>query len=349
MTAADIVTLHPAAAADPFGVARARLKTFLQDYALLDSLAQFDAHGDAFPFVPRQQVVPHRQAPAPELPYQNTALVVCMDGELPQALVRHFRLRPSNQVRWTNIRGMLPNLDLAGYKANHNRLDTPESEQLLRRLLPLDYALLIGRPSLPDGSAGPVQLTHMHVKIERLTDNAIRDLARSLGYVRRSLMERGEDFAEVLEGKFFEYYGASSPASGRKSAAAMAAQLLGAGSMRFAVFVAGQQDCRLTVLDESPLLRQSMLIAPARGEPLRTPAGRPLGDDALARYRIAGRRDDAFLYEAVFRRTAAGRSAGGLLREADVLQPWLELAEERLLAPPPGAEPALSVAWAADA
>ena len=71
-------------------------------------------------------------------------------------------------------------------------------------------------------------LTHMHVKVERLTDTAIKELGKELGYVERRLFERGEDYVDALESKFFEYFGFSANAAGRKSAAAMAAQLLSA-------------------------------------------------------------------------------------------------------------------------
>ena len=40
-----------------------------------------------------------------------------------------------------------------------------------------------------------------------LTDTAIKELGKELGYVERRLFERGEDYVEALENKFFEYFG----------------------------------------------------------------------------------------------------------------------------------------------
>ena len=342
MSGAEIVSLRPADDGLPFAACHARLAGFLQRYALVESLAAFRAHGLSFPFVGRDTVLPHRRPPGPELAYQNTALLVCIDGMLPPALVKHFRLRPSNQTTWGNIRRIAPTVDLAGYKAVHNRIDAPECLGLLRQLLPLDYALLVTRPS----AGAPLHLSHMHVKVERLTDNAIRDLGRKLGYVRRSLMERGEDFAEALEAKFFEYYGFRAPASGRKTAAAMAAQLLAGHVERYSVFIAGQQDNRLTVLPEGPLVQQYMLVVADATQPMFHPDGTRLSEATLGDYGLPGWDPPVLLFEATFRRTAAALPSQTYPREAEVLEPWLALVGERLM-PPEGSRLApLQVRWA---
>ena len=66
------------------------------------------------------------------------------------------------------------------------------------QLLPLDYALLVERPLDEASEMQPSELTHLHVKVERITDNAIRDLGSQLGYIQRSLFERGEDYVRDI-------------------------------------------------------------------------------------------------------------------------------------------------------
>jgi hypothetical protein len=132
----------------------------------------------------------------------------------------------------------------------------PNFTNLLDRVLDIDYALLMQKLVNED----IITLSHIHVKVERLTDNAVRLMARDLGYIKRSLYEKGEAYADKLEQKFYEYFGFSSNASGRKCAAAMAAQLLSHENLEFSVFASCQEDCHLTVLNQSNIITKYMLI-----------------------------------------------------------------------------------------
>jgi len=342
-----VIPLPLAEREDVFETGRRWLTRLLVRYALLDSLERYAAHGQPYPFVAREEVLPHRQRLEAESPYQNSALLFCIDGTLTARLNRHFRLRSSNQVTWGNMRRLAPSLDLTGYRTVQNRLDGQDAEALLRKLLPLDYGLLVERPLVGYGGAlGPATLTHLHVKVERLTDNAIRDLARALGYVRRSLFERGADYAEALEAKFFEYYGFPAAASGRKGAAAMATQLLAGAGGRFGVYTVGQQDGRLCVLDDGPYIRQYMLIAP-QDDALPQPLG-GLSGDGLWHRRLPVPEQRIWLYQVELERTAAAVPASGLRKDLDVAEPWLRIRREFLHGPPGAGLPPLAVAWAAD-
>ncbi len=332
LTAADMP-------ADAFLANRAKLTNQLLCHSLIDSFHRFTADGKAYPFIAADHLLPSLGRARIEHRHQATVLMFMIDGVLPRPLNKHFRLRASNRVSWRNIQRLAPDLDLSEFKAAHCRLDDPGFAELLPRLLALDYALL----AQMDADENGMVLSHMHVKLERLTDTAIKELGKQLGYIERRLFERGEDYVEALEGKFFEYFGFSANAAGRKSAAAMAAQLLSAHDQRFTVFVAGQEDCRLTVLDHGPIIEQYLLIRPTglARENFHL-AALAAGVEDLRLYMIEGQ-DNAeatdtmspLLYRLRLEHTTAavpGKQPGERPhRDRDLLKPWLRIKDAAIL------------------
>jgi hypothetical protein len=345
----NIIPLSGPLRSDQFLANRARLTDQLLRHSLIDSFFRFIAEGKPYPFVTADQLLPNLSPAWIEQRHQNTVLMFLIDGVLPRPLNEHFRLRTSNRVTWRNIQRLAPDLDLSDFKAAHCHLNDAGFEALLTRLLALDYALLAQQSDAGDG----VALSHMHVKLERLTDTAIKELGKQLGYIDRRLFERGEDYVEALEGKFFEYFGFAANAAGRKSAAAMAAQLLSAHSRRFTVFVAGQEDCRLTVLDQGPLIEQYLLIRPTglalqRFQLAAIAAGiQDLQDYALNKVATASS-DSAFpmLYRLRLERTAAAKPGGRRHRDRDLLKPWLRIKDAAVLARPGASAPEIPFQWA---
>ena len=344
---------------DRFLANRASLTKQLLRYSLVDSFYRFISDGKPYPFITPDQLLPGLSQARVEHRHQSTVLMFLIDDALPRPLNKHFRLRASNRVSWRNIQRLAPDLDLSDFKAAHCRLDDPGFADLLPRLLALDYALLAQQSDDDDGMV----LSHMHVKVERLTDTAIKELGKQLGYIERRLFERGEDYVEALEGKFFEYFGFSTNAAGRKSAAAMAAQLLSDHEMRFTVFVAGQEDCRLTVLDHGPTIDQYLLIRPS-GPALDRfrQAAATAGVDDLSRYALSSL-DDApamdgceesdaglvLLYRLRLQRTAAAQAAGHGKRghrDRDLLKPWLRIEAAAVLPRPDQDGPEIPFQWA---
>ena len=331
------------AASDDYTVARARIENLLLRHALLASYDSFAAERKAYPFADPDALLPGAVAPATEHGLQNTALLFLLDRTLPEGLDKHFRLRGSNRATWANIRRLAPDIDLSDYKAAHGQVADPGFEELLPKLLLLDYALMVQRPHA-DPTEPCCELTHLHVKVERLTDNAIKQLGRKLGYVERRLFERGEDYVDALEAKFYEYYGFPPNASGRKSAAAMAAQLFAEHGLRFTVFAASQEDCRLCVLDQSDRIIQYMLVQP--DAPVRAALERRAGD--LGRF--VARQDGGkpvFVLRVVFHRTTAAMPVQpGEKRDDDDLQsPWLAIEDMSIVAPTAGPAGRDEVGW----
>lgn len=313
--------------ADDFSEARRQLTKFLLGYALTESYYAFMLARKAYPFVPRNNIVPGSALPRIEHRHQRTAFIILLDQPLPRTLIRHFRVRKSNRVTPQNLAGLCSGPTPDTIDPLTLNPAAPESHALLRQLVPIDYAVL-AEPKAPQG---PIALSHVHVKIERLTDNAIRELATDLGYIERRLFERGEDYADALEGKFYEYYGFPGNASGRKSAAAMAAQMLGKTGMRFSVLLANQDNCRITILDEGPSVTQYMVMRlDAAGEAELKRAAAAAGVGNIAAYTLASDEPGApvVIYRVEFHRAPPAR--GSQRSDADRLlrQPWLEIANE---------------------
>lgn len=344
----NVIPLHPQSIQPGYAEARARLTNLLIRYTLIDSFFQFISDGKPYPFPRPDELLPEAAQRHIEHKQQNAVLMVLIDGPLPRPLNKHFRLRASNRVTWRNIQRLAPQLDLSDFAAAHCRLSDDGFEQLLTRLLPLDYALLAGHDG-SESDSGLLALTHMHVKVERLTDNALKDLGRELGLIDRRLFERGEDFVEELESRFFEYYGFSANSSGRKSAAAMAAQLLNQHGARHTVFVAGQEDSRLTLLDDGGDIVQYMLIRlnKAQLDTFRAQL-KALGIEDLSVYSVTGSGDGprCALYRVRLSRTDAAQPGSAQRRDARMHTPWLAITEEAIL-PRPGIDaPEVPFSWA---
>ncbi len=342
-----IVALDTADRRDPYGEARSHLIDFLIRHTLVDSYTACRAEDRPYLFIDRGRLRPGGAAPALEQRYQNTALIFLLDGTLPRGLNKHFRLRASNRVTWRNLQRLAPHLDLTDYKSAHCQMNHPENNALLAKLCSLDYALMVDcPPAEKDVRPESCQLTHMHVKVERLTDNAIKDLGKRLGYIERHLFERGEDYVEALEAKYFEYFGFSYNASGRKSAAAIAAQLFAEHGLRFTVFVASQEDGRFSLLDDSALITQYLLVRFDAADVQRFTA--EVGAAGAGKSYAIAEEDgmSVMLYRVRFRRTGAARPRSeGPRTDYNLDTPWLEIADEAILAPPDVSRREIPYAW----
>ena len=314
--------------ASSFTAARDKLCEFLIQATLIESYHSFAQHAKPYPFAARESLRPGASTASFEHPFQRSALILIVDGALPANLRKHIRFRRANELSADNLSRLAPEITA--------ELSLPDS-------LALRDA---GFPTLLDRL---LAFSHMHVKVERLTDNAVRVLARDLGYIRRTLYENGETHAEMLERKYFECFGFAANASGRKCAAAMAAQLLGADIFKFAVFATCQEDCRLTMLGDSESVTHHLLLR------VKTKTLHAIGAKDLKNYVIdagAGANDESVVcYRVRLRRTAAAQplSSESTGRPDNGLdQPWLEITEQTVLPLPEHHAPALLYDWVGD-
>ncbi|MBF0427028.1 MAG: hypothetical protein HQL66_14535 [Magnetococcales bacterium] len=252
----EVINLDPgpsrASSPHAYLAVRRRLTQLLIAHTLVESYHRFRKFAVPYPFLAPASLRPGAMGTTREYKLHHSALVVLMDGEMPEKLRKHFRCRMNNQVNRKNIASLAPGLpalkdyDHASRRVNHERFDS-----LLRTLMPMDFSLLIQKAKSQESGAREFQLTHFHVKIERLTDGALRSLGIQLGYLQKGLYERGEGFVDDLEKKFFEYFNFYHNASGRRSAAALASQVLSRDRKTGTVFVSSQQDRRLTLLSST--------------------------------------------------------------------------------------------------
>ncbi|MBF0125741.1 MAG: hypothetical protein HQM02_00870 [Magnetococcales bacterium] len=245
---------------DPYWQTREKVFQLLLQYTLIESYRKFVKKRVPYPFVTPAMVRPGAISATKEHALHNTCLITLLDAALPDKLRKHFRCREGNQVTKANIADVAPDLpNLDNYNDLHKDASHEGFNSLLRMLLPLDYSLLIQNCGGTDPVNKKMALSNFHVRIERLTDNALRNLGIHLNYLERSLYEKGDAFIEMLEKKFFEYYNFYHNAGGRRAAAAHAAQLLFREKLPGTIFVGSQQDRRLTLLTTDGIHKQTVV------------------------------------------------------------------------------------------
>ena len=325
---------------DPYLATRKKIIHNLIHYVLVDSYKIFRQTRTPYPFVDPCTMRPGSISNSKEFTLHNHALIILLNGELPLNLRKHFRCRLGNRLRKKNLAEVAPDLpELKEYKNQHRFSNHEEFNNLVRHLLPLDYSLLIQK-STNDNSGGPFELTHFHVKIERLMDNALRTMGTDLNYLSRNLYEKGEVFIDLLEKKFFEYFNFYHNAAGRRSAAALAAQLLAREKISSTIFVSSQQTRRMTTLTthshtQDISVEQYILL--------------PLGEDILTPLKVWAKKKDLdirrhFLMDrnprlkmgllnARYEHTKAGLPSpdGSLKPSLNPKEKWIRLAEEQLI------------------
>ncbi|MBF0215258.1 MAG: hypothetical protein HQM00_17150 [Magnetococcales bacterium] len=245
---------------DSYWNTRENLLQWLIHYTLIESYRKFVQKRMPYPFVTPSMARPGTATATKEHTLHNTCLITLLDAPLPDKLRKHFRCRAGNRVTRDNIADVAPDLIcVENYEDSHKETSHPAFPDLLRLLLPLDYSLLIQHSEKSGASEKKMELSNFHMRIERLTDNALRHIGIHLNYLERSLLEKGEGFIEILEKKLFEYYNFYHNAGGRRAAAVHAAQLLLREKLPGTILVGSQQDRRLTLLTTSGKTQQTRI------------------------------------------------------------------------------------------
>ncbi len=201
------------------------LDQFILDYALVNSYQRFLNNGVPYPFVEKRELKPRARIPGIEHKYQNTFLVIFVEDTVPARFKKYIRFFNLNRTTKTNLihSKELPLPD--NFYRNQKYIDSAHFYDLIKMLLPVDYALLIQRDP---GShlTNRYMLSHFHVRIDWPIAEAAENLAQSLRYISKDLYEKGDQYAETAQKKFFEYYGVPVMVGGRRTAAIVAAQYL---------------------------------------------------------------------------------------------------------------------------
>lgn len=198
---------------------------FMLDYALVQSYKRFLNSGTPYPFVEKRELKPRARIPSIEHEHQNTFLVIFLEDTIParyKKYVRFFNLNKTTKKNLLQIKALpLPD----SFDRNQKYIESAHFYNFMRDLLPIDYALLIQRDP---GSQlkNRYTLSHFHVRIDWPITEAAEDLAQTLRYISKDLYEKGDQYAETVEKKLFEYYGVPVMVGGRRTAAIVAAQYL---------------------------------------------------------------------------------------------------------------------------
>jgi hypothetical protein len=206
-------------------VLRDELDQFVTSYALVNSYRRFAASGAVYPFVEKRELKPRARIPHMEYESQNAFLILFLEDTIPSVYKKYIRFFDVNKVSRTNLlRSKLVPLSGA-FDRRLKHIESVHFFNFLETLLPVDYALLIQRDPATK-ARNRYSLTHYHVRIDWPIADAAEDLARTLRYISKDLYEKGEEHAEDLQKKFFEYYSMPVMSGGRRTAAIVASQFL---------------------------------------------------------------------------------------------------------------------------
>jgi putative lipoic acid-binding regulatory protein len=204
---------------------RDELDQQLIQYSLIDSYNNFINKNMPYPFVEKRELKPRARIPAVEHECQNCFLVIFVEDSIPAIHKKYIRFFRSNRTNKNNLLRYEP-LPLSDkFDRNQKFLDAVHFYDLLKLLIPVDYALLIQRD--PSGKKKDrYSLSHFHVKIDWPIADAAEDLGISLRYISKDLYEKGDKYAVDVQKKFFEYYCLPFEVGGRRTAAIVASQYL---------------------------------------------------------------------------------------------------------------------------
>ncbi len=200
---------------------RDELDQFVLGYSLVGSYNNFLRLHSPYPFVELRELKPRARIPSVEFDAQNSFLIIFSEDFIEKKHKKYIRYFDANKTTKNNLLRHKYFPSVENFNRDIKNFQSSEFFALLRSLLPIDYALLIQRNQK---SKVKYALTHFHVRVDWPIAQAAEELAKDLRYVSKDLYEKGEQYAEDFQKKFFEYYGVPVLAGGRRTAAIVAAQ-----------------------------------------------------------------------------------------------------------------------------
>lgn len=237
---------------------RDELDQFMVSYALIDSYKNFLNKSIPYPFVEKRELKPRARIPDVEYEYQNAFIVIFLEDTIPAVHKKYIRFFDVNKTTKTNLLHSKTLLLSDDFDRNQKYLDSVHFYNFIRTLLPVDYGLLIQRtPGIKKRDR--YSLSHFHVKIDWPIADAAEALAQSLRYISKDLYEKGDNYAEDIQKKFFEYYGLHITAGGRRTAAIVAAQYLKKIPCISTVYVGSSESRALMRISERGVSRSILM------------------------------------------------------------------------------------------
>ncbi len=315
---------------------RDQLDQWMIEEALIRSYRNFLDAGEPYPFVEKRELKPKARIPDIEYPLHQTFLVIFVEDTIPDSFKKYIRFFEENITKKTHLQSLkLPSLAKPFDRA-HKFLDSIVFPNFLSELLSIDYALLIQRD--PDRrQKNRYQLSHFHVRIDYPITKSAEELALRLRYISKDLFERGEKYAEDLQKKFFEYYGMSSMAGGRRTAAIVAAQYLRKLSCISTIYVASSSSRCLMRIGERHTSKM-VLMQFGRAELERIASENHLDESVLQKYYLVDETVDGgvcIVFISYSPSTVARAPDDGKLRKLRPELSWLTISCQQIL-PRPG-------------
>ncbi len=239
---------------------RDELQQYLTDVALVDSYNNFLKAKKPFPFVEKRELKPRAKVHEKENSLVNSFIVIFTEGSIPQEMKKYIRYFDSNKTTKEN----LGELDLGGskfsdrFQKQQKYFETNKFYDLIRTLLPVDYALLIQRDTSVKHK-NRFTLSHFHVRVDWLIDSAAEAMGKELRYISKDLYEKGDEYAQELGEKLFEYFSFHHTVAGRRTAAMLAAQLLRQASFHSTVFVSSSESRTITTISEKGISKSTLI------------------------------------------------------------------------------------------
>jgi hypothetical protein len=312
------------------------LDQYMIDYALIQSYTRFLNRGAPYPFVEKRELKPRARIPSDEHEHQNTFLVIFIEDSIPARYKKYVRFFDINRTTKSNLLQVktLPLPDK--FDRNQKYIDSAHFYNFIKILLPVDYALLIQRDP---GSQlkNRYVLSHFHVRIDWPIAAAAEDLAQSLRYISKDLYEKGDQYAEVVQKKFFEYYGAPAMVGGRRTAAIVAAQYLKRIPCICTVYV-GSSEARALMRISERGVSKSILMPLAEAEMQQICAVNNMALPTFNKNYVVARqgRKGICIFQVSYTYTNHARPPDdGKLREINPDVNWLTVGQEHIL-PKPG-------------
>ena len=315
---------------------RDEMDQHILQYALIDSYDNFRSRRLPYPFVEKRELKPRARIPGIEHEPQNAFLVLFVEETITEAHKKYIRFLNVNKTTKKNLL-VCESVPLAGkFERSQKYLQSAHFINLLKSLLPVDYALLIQRDpasKLKDR----YNLSHFHVRVDWPIADAAEDLACSLRYVSKDLYEKGDNYAEDIQKKFFEYYCMPVMIGGRRTAAIVAAQYMKRIPCITTVY-AGSSESRALIRISERGVSKSVLMKFANEELDQIAEAGNLAPRTFKKNYVVARekKDSICIFQATYAITNHARPPDdGKLREIKSDLNWLSVGGQHIL-PKPG-------------
>ncbi|MBN1663540.1 MAG: hypothetical protein JW943_08070 [Deltaproteobacteria bacterium] len=212
-----------------------------------------------YPYVDPREMRPRKREFARESTLTLPYIIIFCEESLGEAHQKYIRFSNDNRIRKDTL-ALVPGIQLnKPFYSGIKYFERKAFFDFLETLIDVDYGLLIQRDDRYR-KKNRYALSHFHVKIDWPIAEAAESLGKEMRYISKSLYEKGERPAALLQDKLFEYYGWHHQATGgRRTAALIAAQYLKQVPGLTTVYVSSSETRTLTRYSEKGVARYAII------------------------------------------------------------------------------------------